>query len=91
MQKQLTGTSKALFHHISGILRQTNHVSNKEMLFFLSTMQGKLHLPGGVYLMKCNTDYLIDLTIREVIIIIIINQFKTSLTSRAFEIIQMRQ
>lgn len=59
------------------------------MLFFLSTMQEKQHLPGGVYLMNCSTDYLIDLTIREVIIII--NQFKTSLTSRVFEIIQMRQ
>lgn len=88
MQKYLTITSKALFHHISRILRLTNHVCNKEMLFFLSSMQGKYHLSRDVYLMNYSNDYLIDLAIREVIIII--KQFKTSLTSRAFEIIQMR-
>lgn len=84
MQKYLTITSKALFHHISGILRLTNHVCNTEMLVFLSSIQGKYRLSRDVYLMNYSNDYLIDLTIKEVIII---KQFKTSLTSRAFEII----
>jgi len=88
MQKYLTITSKALFCHISRIFRRTNHGRNKEMLVFLHSMQGKYHLSRDVYLMNCSNDYLIDLTIREVIIII--KQFETSLTSRGFDIIQMR-
>lgn len=57
-------------------------------MFFLSSVQEKYNPSRDVYLMNYSNNYLIDLAIRWVTIII--KQFKTTLTSRAFEIIQMR-
>lgn len=57
-------------------------------MFFLCSVKGKYNLPRDAYLMNYSNNSLIDLAIRQVIVII--KQFKTALTSRAFGVIQTR-
>lgn len=57
-------------------------------MFFLCSVKEKCNLSRDAYLMNYSNNSLIDLTIRWVIVII--KQFKTASTSRAFEIIQIR-